>query len=122
MQLFINHTIYLTPEERKLLGSGPAVIEVIGVSGIQEREVFVRYFITNECDSLKIEPMPDGYKLGFPSFQSCASLKNIKDGGSAWLHFNIVSQDIIHQIILRDIFSLEQSTVCDQLACFLKKK
>ncbi len=132
--LFIAHSVYLTPEERKLLTKGPATIETVGMSvPISTRdfnkkitEVFVRYLITTETneDAKNIELMPDGYKISFPHHTEFVSIANLEDGGVEWLNLTLESEvqrkgipyTLIHQIVFKDVSEQERTTVCDLLA------
>ncbi len=136
--LFVSHSVYLTPQERKLLTSGPTTIETIGITtpsnkDLNEKltEVFVRYLITTEIagKDKEIELMPDGYKISFPHYTDFKPIANMIEGGSEWLLLNLVSEvdrkgiplTIYHQIIFMDVSVQERTTVSEHLADFLKK-
>ncbi len=137
--LFVSHSVYLTPQERKLLTSGPVTIETIGIStpnnfkDLNQKltEVFVRYFITTEVSgkNKEIELMPDGYKISFPHYTDFKPIANMIEGGSEWLMLNLVSEidrkgiplTIYHQIVFMDVSVQERTTVSEHLASFLKK-
>jgi len=71
--IFVSHSVYLTPEERKLISSEPATIQTVGTSvpvyvkahKTPLTEVFIRYVVSSEenIEKPQIELMPDGYKI-----------------------------------------------------------
>jgi len=138
--IFISHSVYLTPEERKILTQGPATIETVGISvpastkdlNKKLTEVFVRYLITTEItdDKKSIELMPDGYKISFPHYNDFKSVADIEEGGVQWLMLTLeteverkgVPYTLIHQIVFKDTSSQERTMFCEQLGEFLKSK
>ena len=138
--LFISHSVYLTPEERKLLASQPTTLETVGIStptnpkdlNKKLTEVFVRYLICTEIatDNKDIELMPDGYKISFPHYNDFKPILNMHEEGSEWLMLHLENDiehkgtkyHLHHQIIFKDVSVQERTTVCEQLGHFLKKK
>jgi hypothetical protein len=136
--LFISHSVYLTPEERKILATQPTTIETVGMSvpanpkdlNMKLTEVFVRYLITTETSDKSIELMPDGYKISFPHHTELKPILNLNEGGSEWLLLQLESEverkgiplSLHHQIIFKDVSVQERTTICEQLGHFLQSK
>jgi len=133
--MFVSHCVYLTPEERKILAKEPTTIETFGISVPMHTkefdkaltEVFVKYLISTEIEgSNQIELMSDGYKISFPDFNNCQSIRDINEGCSDWLMLNVMNKinDVVvhHQVIFKDVSHLERTTVCSQLSGFLKSQ
>lgn len=136
--LIISHSVYLTPEERKILTREPTTIETVGISvpantkDLTKKltEVFVRYLITTEATESDIELMPDGYRISFSHKMALKTIAHHEEGGADWLMFTLEKDidhkgqpyHLIHQIILKDVSAQERTTVCDQLGHFLMEQ
>jgi hypothetical protein len=136
--LFISHSVYLTPDERKMLGSGPSIIETQGISAavtdkgdhISLREVLCKYTITNIDKPLAdVELMTDGFKIYTGDFKKCKTILDTPEG-SKWLHLRVngeimhegVLYSTYHQIVFNDVTALERSMNLDALAKCLEGK
>ena len=120
--LVINHVIYLTPEERRILLKEKKPVQAVGVSvpvwfnagksSEPAQEVFVQYTLTNEPQDMVVASLPTGYRINLPQPKimaewtgmeeqepkgpDCKKLGDPEDGGSGWLlykQFQTLKQD-----------------------------
>jgi len=114
--LFISHSVFLTPKERRSLSNKGTTIETVGISvpgsatSQEIQEIFYKYYITNEPMGKFIDTTPDGYKI-YIAHNKCNKLLDIREGGSEWMLLKIEEQDMHHQVIIADISILENSTI-----------
>lgn len=136
--LFVSHSIYLSPEERKMLGSGPAIVEAKGISAavtdkgdhVELTEVICHYHVSNiDKQEAAVEVSPDGFKVYTGDFSKCSGLLDTPEG-AAWLSlratntlkFKGTEYLAYHQIVFKDSSSLEDSAVLDSLSTALQQK
>lgn len=125
--LTISHYIYLTKEERRQLFN-QIPVSTIGISvpvwfdkgntSEPAKEIFCKYFITNNIESKKIEPNQDGYNINLPrdfiNFKNengATRLLDVEEGGCEELVFKQYSKlnkenknyNIIHFIEIKPI-------------------
>lgn len=116
MTLTVSHYIYLSREQRYAIHEGQK-IEVVGISvpvwfdkgntSEPAKEIFCKYYLTNNPTEKAIIPLDDGYYINLPQrmkildsviadesqeaidikILTSKNLLDIKDGGSEWLEF-----------------------------------
>jgi hypothetical protein len=133
--LYISHSIYLLPEERNLLSKVRTSIHTVGFSVPSNTkdlktpltEVFVKYIISTESTKRypQIELIPEGYKITLDDLDDFTQVKEEENPSLFMTMKNAITKDgvvypVRHQISIKDVSALERTTVCEQLARFLK--
>ena len=109
--LVINHVIYLTPEERRILLKEKKPVQVVGVSVPVWFNASLPTGYRINLPQPKIMAEWTGMEEQEPKGPDCKKLGDPEDGGSGWLlykQFQTLKQDdrilqILHYIELRDI-------------------
>lgn len=131
VRLFLGHQIHLTSNQRKHLQTYGAEIDVTGIciptwvgvpSETESPEIFYRYKIIHSTGDRRIDLIDERFIIHLQPGH-CRSLNDIRDGGSAWLHFvllDLMSIDdktipAIHQTVIAGIEELERSMVAVHL-------